>query len=194
MSGSDILIDPTPLFAFEDTIDGYFPLQASLQQMMGRLGVAKAVIVLRHAPIMRIPGLSNAAPVPLRIEKGQIGQIDEMVLYVQCLKSAVGLAGWGRWQWFGAAAAEEDVFDPNTRLAEPAYVTGLSFDALPKGDVFGQRTSRAQCVRVAQKMTLKQVQEASHAARLLGPFSEGGQIARCQERYVDPKDWVIALP
>jgi|GEM_PF-5170540 len=46
MPGPAFTLHSEPFFAFEDIIDGYFPLQTSLSHMMERLGAREAVIEL----------------------------------------------------------------------------------------------------------------------------------------------------
>lgn len=108
--------------AFEDIIDGYFPLEISIVQMMARHDYAHAVVLLGHAPIMHIPGLPPNDPVPLSIRQGRAGMIDQMVLFVNA--STRRLHGQGQWRWLDGTATG-DTFDPKTRLAEPAFLRGV---------------------------------------------------------------------
>jgi len=111
---------------FEDTIDGYFPLQISLGQMMQRHGFVQAFVSLRHQPMMEIPGLAATDPVPLNISAGRAGMIEELRLFVRVLPDDIWIGGEGAWVWF--AGADTAVFDPMTRLAEPAIVSGVGFE------------------------------------------------------------------
>ena len=113
----------TPLTPFEEVIDGYFPLQVSLAQMLERLGVARAYVEITHAPIMQIPGLAYDAPVPLNIRAGRAGMIDRLRLRVAQSEAGVALSGKGRWRWLDGRATGT-TFDPMTRLAEPAFLRG----------------------------------------------------------------------
>jgi hypothetical protein len=105
---------------FEDIIDGYFPLQTSIAQLLARRSLSHAVLLLSHAPIMHIEGLSPQAPVPLSIRQGRAGMIDQMVLYAQ----TDALTGQGIWRWLDGTPVG-DAFDPQTRLAEPAFLQGI---------------------------------------------------------------------
>lgn len=114
---------------FEDIIDGYFPLEMSIAQMMARRDLTHAVLLLSHAPIMYIEGLSPHAPVPLSIRQGHAGMIDQMVLCA----GPDGLSGQGAWRWLDGTPTGK-VFDPQTRLAEPAFLLGVgktSWDKTP---------------------------------------------------------------
>jgi len=109
---------------FDDIIDGYFPLQVSLAQMMARLGADYALVDLSYAPIMRIPGLAHDAPVPLNIREGTAGSITRMLIEIDLRTLPLRLRGHGTWTWNDTGVAE-NVLDPMTRLAEPAFLIGL---------------------------------------------------------------------
>ena len=115
-------IDALP---FEDIIDGYFPLQESLRQMMVRKGFALASVTIFHAPIMNIPGLAPDAPVPLRLVHGTAGIADRLDMIIALDGRELRLVGYGKWRWHCDAAATENVLSPRTRLAEPAIVQGM---------------------------------------------------------------------
>ena len=115
--------EDTPLTPFEEVIDGYFPLQVSLTQMLERLGVAQAYVEITHAPIIQIPGLAYDAPVPLNIRAGRAGMIDRLRLRVAQSEAGVALSGKGRWRWLDGRATSPTL-DPMTRLAEPAFLHG----------------------------------------------------------------------
>lgn len=115
---------PSVLYAFDNIIDGYFPLQVSLTQMMDRQQTRYAIFNLSHAPIMRIPGLPHDAPVPLSIFNGSIGLIRSMLIELDRRDGPVQLRGLGCWAWANEST-KEDTLDPMTRLAEPAYLWGL---------------------------------------------------------------------
>lgn len=179
MSLPGYAIDPDPFYPFEDIIDGYFPLQVSLAQMMTRLDVAEAVIDLRHAPIMHIPGLPPTSPVPLRVERGNVGQIDHMALYVRRAGAALKLSGHGTWNWY-APGHQSDGFDPLTRLAEPAFVTGFALGRAPKGRdlISGQPVARRVFFDCAK--TMAGARDALKPDQILGPFGDDEQILRGQ--------------
>jgi hypothetical protein len=121
--------------AFDDIIDGYFPLQVSLTQMLARKGFYAAHVTLSHAPIMDIPDLPPNAPVPLNIRSGRAG----LIIYMSLDVTLDGLSGSGRWRWLGESNPPGPEFDPLTRLAEPAFLIGTGYragaaaNALPLG-------------------------------------------------------------
>lgn len=110
--------------AFEDIVDGYFPLAVSLGHLMVRREAAFALLEMRHTPIMQIPDLALTAPVPLNIRAGRAGMVHRMVLRVEPHETELGLSGWAHWTWLDGACARGP-FDPMTRLAEPACVEGF---------------------------------------------------------------------
>ena len=110
---------------FEDIIDGYFPLQESLRQMLVRNSFAAACVTLTHAPIMNIPGLAPDAPVPLRLDYGTAGVADRLDLIVALYGREPRLTGYGRWRWYSDGAGSGDLMAHSTRLAEPAIVLGF---------------------------------------------------------------------
>ena len=121
----------TPLAGrvFEDTIDGYFPLQVSLAQMMRRNRLQAAWICLTHAPIMDIPDLPPDAPVPLSIHAGRAGMIDRLDLWLWWSADELQLGGQGSWR-FLKDAESAPALCAGTRLAEPAYLTGIGIPDL----------------------------------------------------------------
>ena len=89
---------PVEAARFEDIIDGYFPLQESLRQMLCRNGFASACVTLTHVPIMDIPNLAPEAPVPLRLIQGVSGIADRLDIIVTPifagLLAIIGIAVW----------------------------------------------------------------------------------------------------
>lgn len=116
---------PVAATRFEDIIDGYFPLQESLRQMLVRNGFASACVTLTHVPIMDIPGLAPDAPVPLRLSQGTAGLADRLDIIAVLDGDAPQLSGAGKWRWYGDKRASEMRLSPLTRLAEPAIVQGV---------------------------------------------------------------------
>ncbi|MEX0284489.1 MAG: hypothetical protein AB3N23_07740 [Paracoccaceae bacterium] len=110
--------------AFEDTIDGYFPLHLSLRQFLDRHGFAAAEVILRYAPIMHIPNLPPEAPVPLNILEGVAG----IASYLRLWATPSSLSGDGAWYWFESSDLSISQLDPMVRLAEPAFVEGIGFE------------------------------------------------------------------
>lgn len=192
MSAPGFTIHPDPLYAFDDIIDGYFPLEVSLGQMLDRLGVAEAVVELRHAPIMRIPGLAPTSPVPLRVERGDIGQIGQMALHLCRENTSLKLSGHGAWQWF-STDQQSDLFDPLTRLAEPAYVTGFTFERKPKETDPKTHQITAQRVNFEDLNTMKSARDALGANQMLGPFDGDQRITRKPGGHAPRRDCMWAI-
>lgn len=119
---NDIELTAVTCRQFEDTIDGYFPLKISLDQMMERQGFETVLCKISHAPIMEIDGLPIDAPVPLSVRAARVGLIEDMLLIV----AQDEVRGSGVWRWFGESGLETD-FNPITRLAEPAFLEGVGF-------------------------------------------------------------------
>jgi len=113
---------------FDDFIDGYFPLEVSVLHLMERRGLSFARLTLTQAPIMHIPDLHPDAPVPLNITAGRAGMIDQMVLMVQAAGQTCRLQGHASWRWLDGSDTGR-TFDPQTRLAEPAYLHGKAMRA-----------------------------------------------------------------
>lgn len=167
--------------AFDDTIDGYFPLQVSLAQMLARNGFAAALVTLRYAPIMHIPGLPLDAPVPLTIRAGVAGVIHELSLCATPSR----LSGFGDWRWLTPAPSDDKApappcFDPHTRLAEPAYLTGLGFRAgalatAHLGPIAAAEDGRATLGFGAADQHRDQHRD-QHGDLLWGPFGPAGEI------------------
>lgn len=118
--------DTPERFHFDDLIDGYFPLQFSIFDLMQRRGLTTAVLSLSHAPIIDIPGLGTHEPVPLNIKAGRAGMIRQMTLRVAVTASSCTLCGEACWSWLDGTDPG-NVFNPLTRLAEPAYLLGHVF-------------------------------------------------------------------
>ncbi|WP_157018078.1 hypothetical protein [Mesorhizobium xinjiangense] len=120
----DCAVWPVTGHAFEDILDGYFPLGESVRQMMARHGFASMWITLLHAPVMNIRGLPPTAPVPLSLPKTYSGMIDDMALVATQADDGVRLSGVGDWFWVDGRE-ETETFPPSTRLGEPAFVRGI---------------------------------------------------------------------
>ena len=122
-------ITPLAGHVFEDTIDGYFPLQESLRQMMERQGFSSAIVSLRFAPAMEIPNLAPHDPVPLYVSDGFGCMINRMTLVVRHVGDEVEIEGLGDWKWFDGQSVDALSFSPLHRLAEPAFIKGIGFKA-----------------------------------------------------------------
>lgn len=120
---------PVAATRFEDIIDGYFPLQESLRQMLCRHGFASACVTLTHAPIMDIPDLAPDAPVPLRLLSGTAGSASRLDIIVTLEGLEAHLSGAGHWRWYAGDGPQSEQFSPLTRLAEPAIVQGVGLVA-----------------------------------------------------------------
>ena len=144
---------PVDATGFEDIIDGYFPLQESLRQMLHRNGFVSACVTLTHAPIMNIPGLAPSAPVPLRIDQGDAGIADRLDIIAVRTRSGIQLSGYGRWLWYSGASFTENLLPSRTRLAEPAIVQGIGLaDGGTHSKIFNQGGTWQQTDFVIFKM------------------------------------------
>lgn len=119
--------------AFEDILDGYFPLEDSVRQMMERQGFASVWITLLHAPIMNIKGLAPTDPVPFSLRKTYAGMIEHMSLAGSRTDDGVRLGGVGEWFWL-EPDDETATFAPSVRLGEPAFVRGTGIDTVQEID------------------------------------------------------------
>ena len=108
--------------AFEDILDGYFPLRLSVDDLMLRRNLTHATLELSFAPIIDVPDLPHDAPAPLNIRSGRAGMIHWARLGVRNAPGGSVVGGCGHWQWFDDTP-HETALDPMTRLAEPALVT-----------------------------------------------------------------------
>ena len=125
-----------PGCAFEDILDGYFPLGESLRQLMARRRFISVWITILHAPVMNISGLSSTAPAPLSLPRIYSGMIEHMVLSVETSAEGVAMTGRGMWFWTDGRT-ETGTFPPLTRLGEPAFVRGIGIcddNAADSGD------------------------------------------------------------
>lgn len=168
MAPPSFAFDPTPYDAFEDIIDGYFPLQTSVAQLMQRLGAQEAVLELAHAPIMQIPGLPPDAPVPLKVQEGRVGLIESMCLFVVMQQGSAVLSGTCQWHWLNGDT-DHGPFDAGTRLAEPAFLEGYA-------QLSGNTRLSVNAIRPskAQRVTLDPAQPlAQHAALKAAGFESG---------------------
>lgn len=110
--------------AFEDILDGYFPLGESVRQMMARNRFTSIWINLLHAPVMDLPGLPPTAPVPLHLPRAYSGMIDAMTLTAVLYDGGARMAGVGNWFWIDGRE-ETGTFPALTRLGEPAFIRGI---------------------------------------------------------------------
>lgn len=124
MTTAEHSILPIAGCAFEDILDGYFPLFESVRQMMERQGFTSMWITILHAPVMDIAGLALTAPVPLSLRKTYSGMVDHLTLSVTKSNDDVRLVGVGNWIWVDGRD-EMDTFPAATRLGEPAFVRGI---------------------------------------------------------------------
>lgn len=135
---SCVHIAPVAAEIFDDIIDGYFPFAESVRQMMVRRSLSAAFISLSHAPMMDIPALAPASPVPLRILKGSVGLVFAMQVLIVQKQDQIMCRGWGDWRWFNDMTKDHAVFDPMTRLAEPAFIRAIGLHQGPnETDLFG---------------------------------------------------------
>lgn len=121
---ADCEVWPVPGRAFEDILDGYFPLGESVRQMMARNRFTSIWINLLHAPVMDLPGLPPTAPVPLHLPRAYSGMIDAMTLTAVLYDGGARMAGVGNWFWIDGRE-ETGTFPALTRLGEPAFIRGI---------------------------------------------------------------------
>ncbi|MBP0438705.1 hypothetical protein [Tianweitania sediminis] len=133
--------------AFEDILDGYFPLEESIRQLMARQGFASAWITLLHAPVMNIKGLAPTDPVPFSLRKTYAGMIERMDVFARATGEGLQLDGVGRWFWLDPRD-EAPRFAPTIRLGEPAFVRGIGVDRDHPETASGQPANTTACVRV----------------------------------------------
>ena len=132
--------------AFEDILDGYFPLGESVRQLMERRRFICMWITILHAPVMNISGLPSTAPAPLFLPRIYSGMIDHIVLLAETSAEGVAMTGRGMWFWTDGRA-ETGIFSPLTRLGEPAFVRGIGISDVNAAD--SGHTSQA-CVGMAR--------------------------------------------
>lgn len=132
--------------AFEDILDGYFPLGESVRQLMARQRFICMWITILHAPVMNISGLPSTAPAPLFLPRIYSGMIDHMVLSAETSAEGVAMTGRGMWFWTDGRA-ETGTFLPLTRLGEPAFVRGIGICDLNAAD---SGDTRRTCVGMAR--------------------------------------------
>lgn len=161
---------------FEDIIDGYFPLQESLRQMLLRNGFASACVTLTHAPIMDIPGLAPDAPVPLRLDRGTAGIADRLDIIVAMRGGDPQLSGSGKWRWHSQSGVNAPTLSPLTRLAEPAIVQGIGIvSGTTETQAFGQISVLEKSEFVVLQARATDVQASPNAAVWMRP-PESGRI------------------
>ncbi len=110
--------------AFEDILDGYFPLEESVRQMMERQGFSRVWLQLLHAPTMDLPGLGPTDPVPMTLPKVYAGMIDYMAIEAVKGDGQPILNGCGDWFWIDPTDRTVNL-SPSVRLGEPAFVRGV---------------------------------------------------------------------
>jgi len=109
---------------FEDILDGYFPLEESVRQMMERQGFSRVWLQLLHAPTMDLPRLGPTDPVPVTLPKVYAGMIDYMAIEAVKDDGPPILNGCGDWFWTDPANRTVNL-SPSVRLGEPAFVRGV---------------------------------------------------------------------
>ena len=118
---------PIKATLFEDFIDGYFPLNVSLGHMLTRHGFSSAWILMRVAPMMEIPGLTVADPVPLHLNPAHGGQFNWLAATIQISDQVASLSGLAKWHWNDPTKVNEQKISANIRLSEPAFLWGVGF-------------------------------------------------------------------
>ncbi len=136
--------DATPISGrvFEDTLDGYFPLEVSMQQMLERNSFAAAWVLMLYAPVMDIPDLDADAPVPLKLNRQHAGLIDEMDIVARAGVDRAKLSGVGAWRWVRPRSENTVIFPPSCRLSEPIFIRGIGFHRSDDADIPTQHFGR----------------------------------------------------
>ena len=132
--------------AFEDILDGYFPLGESLRQLMERRRFISVWVTILHAPVMNISGLPLTAPAPLFLPRIYSGMIDHMVLSAETSAEGIAMTGRGEWFWTDGRA-ETGTFPPLTRLGEPAFIRGIGISDV---NAANSDNTRQTCVGMAR--------------------------------------------
>jgi hypothetical protein len=130
---ADLAVWPVDGRAFEDILDGYFPLNESVRQMMARHDFRFMRISILHAPVMNIRGLAPTEPVPLYLRKIYAGMIDSMVITAEQPAEGMQMSGSGTWMWVDGTE-ETQRFPASTRLGEPAFVRGIGIRSMVAED------------------------------------------------------------
>jgi len=136
-----VSIVPIKATLFEDFIDGYFPLNLSLGQMLVRHGFQSAWIFIRVAPMMEIPGLTRTDPVPLHLDPAHGGQIKWLTATIRLSGQIAILSGLAKWRWNDPVKNNERQLSTSLRLAEPAFLRGIGF---PAGNVRSHSLDQVQ--------------------------------------------------
>ncbi|MEP3635727.1 MAG: hypothetical protein ABJN14_00515 [Paracoccaceae bacterium] len=165
----DLPCDVTPVRArvFEDTLDGYIPLELSIQYMLDRHGFQAAWIVLMHAPVMDIPGLAATAPVPLTLDTSCSGLIDSMDMIATRQNDGIQMSGVGAWRWNAAERAHETEFAQTHRLGEPVFIRGIGFERAEPPSI---------CSRSFGPLTIAEPHSSSVAFVRCAPFDLDAQL------------------
>lgn len=127
MAGTATQIPVIAAMAFEDTIDGYFPLRESLRQMLMRNRFESALVFIVQAPAMEIPGLPPEDPVPLYITEGHGSMIQQMAVLARLQDNQATVSGVAEWHWWGNHRMDDQDFSDMHRLAEPAFIRAIGF-------------------------------------------------------------------
>ncbi|TWF59055.1 hypothetical protein [Neorhizobium alkalisoli] len=130
---TDLAVWPVDGHTFEDILDGYFPLNESVRQMMARHQFIFMRISILHAPVMNIHGLAPTEPVPLYLRKIYAGMIDSMVITAERSVDGMQMSGSGAWMWVDGTE-ETQHFPASTRLGEPAFVRGIGIRSMKADD------------------------------------------------------------
>ena len=115
---------------FEEIVDGYVPLAASLRALMEREAFGAMWVSLVQAPMMDLPDVGPEDPVPVRLDDRRAGVIGRLVAVAVRGPRGASVGGFAAWTWLGQgpAAAERRLPD-GVRLAEPAFVRGIGLVA-----------------------------------------------------------------
>lgn len=121
-------VKPLEGVPFSDTLDGYFPLAVSVQQMMARNGFDSAWFTLGFAPFVDVPHLLDTDAVPFSLRNHLSGMIGSMALVGSFTNAGFRLEGTGSW-YREEPARSNRTLTGHVRLGEPAIVTGVGVSA-----------------------------------------------------------------
>ena len=161
-----MVVIPLDAVVFEDFIDGYFPLQSSLEALLDRRGFAAAWFLMLVTPMMEMPGLDGSDPVPLHLDPALGGQIDWLAASIRRTHGKVTVSGHAQWRWNNPGMSRADGLQASLRLAEPAFLRGIG---CRPGDIMTRSLGDIGVGREDSDIALGISDAAKHAGATLEP-------------------------